>query len=165
MIDARTLVLWLNSKISLTLLRSCRTAANLQILASHILFLKTDAINLHLCAGGGREPARRRGEQPGVRSEPSAPGPRLRLHGCHPHAAAAGAGAGGRARRRQGRDRQAQVPPRGHRTALVARLPAPRRLGWPRASSCQVCGEDGDVSGIVVLVIDGVRRRVELHRL
>lgn len=144
----------------------------LELLNAELLIDHGDV--LHLSAGGAREPARGRGQQHGVRGEPPAPGPRLRLHGRHPHAAAAGAGAGSRARRRQSRDRQAQVPPgggrgvgdRGHRAPLVARFPAPRRLCWPRDSCFQVRGgEDGDVSRVFVLVVNGVRRGVELHRL
>lgn len=36
-------------------------------------------------AGGAREPAWRRGQQPGVQGEPAAPQPRLRLHIEKPH--------------------------------------------------------------------------------
>lgn len=134
-------------------------------------------------AGGAREPARRHGEQPGVRGEPAAPGPRLRLHGRHPHPAAAGASAGGRARHRQGRDRQAQLPSGGrgggHGAPLVARLPSPRGLGrrQPRAARWQQQvgrGKSGNFGGgrcrgacgLLVVVIGGVRRRrVELNGL
>ena len=138
-----------------------------------------------IISGGAREPARRRGEQPGVRGEPAAPGPRVRLHGRHPHSEAAGANAGGRARHRQGGDRQAQVPSGGgrggHGAPLVARLPAPRGLGsQPRAARRQQVigrGKSGNFGGrrgccgacgLLVVVIGGVRRRrrrVELNGL
>lgn len=127
--------------------------------------------------GGAREPARRRGEQPGVRGEPAAPGPRVRLHGRHPHPAAAGSSTGDRARRRQGWDRQAQVPPLhrvgggGHRAPLVARLAAPSGLGGqPGDARRQQVGGDKNGSfgggGGLLVVIGGVRRRrVELNGL
>lgn len=69
--------------------------------------LRANALN-RTGGGGGGEGGR--GEQPGIRGEPPAAGPGVRLHGRHLRAAAAGDRAGGRAGGGQGRDPQAQVP-------------------------------------------------------